>query len=425
MQEALYFDETVRIIPALLIGVATLLGSTQNIDFGSKFFDDLRKLFGQLQQSELDLAFRQANSIRCRELISNTGEWKQVGFLNDDRKLGDWHYDSIDEVKKDPTKYVFSGSCVGEQGPVKVVTSFPVQRPDQASGRTVRENNPVSMVFDSAADTYVFLLPYLYLERQEAEGSLYTERPPLFSSIPERNVSEEFRCKALTGPELTYRFLICRTRVVNRDRPLRANDRTVPSKQPLGNAAYQILSDGKEASSSVKLTFGDDVEPKGRVVPEQSAEPVPDVLPRPNQSWVSASPRAKLVDVSQDEFRLIFSAEARARIASPQLLTGQTMPTFVPESAVRGREYCLWQPASTAPFDSDDALFSLGFSKNAQSLVSAVFTVQALTGSPIATLQCYFPQSQTPDEITVERWTSIVGRHITLENRRQERTRLQ
>jgi hypothetical protein len=421
-------DEPVRIIATLIIGAATLFGATQNIDFGAKFFDDLRKLFGQLQQSELDQAFRRANSIRCRELVSNTGEWKQVAFLNDDRKLGDWHYDSIDEVKKDLTKYVFSGGCVGEQGPVKVVTSFPLQRRDEASGRTVRENNPVSVVFDSTANTYVFLLPYLYLERRDADGSsLYTEHPPRYSSIPEPNVSEEFRCKALTGPELTYRFLICRTRIVDRDRPERSKDRPLPPKQPLGNAAYQILSDGKEASSSVKLTFGDDVEPKGRVVPAPAPAPAPAPVPaspQPSDSWLPAPPQAKLVDVSQDEFRLSFNAEARARIGSPQFLTAQTISAFVPESVGRDREYCVWEPLSTAPFGSDSALFSLGFSKSAQSVISAVFTVQALTGSPIATLHCYFPQSQTPADITVARWTAIVGTHITLESRRHERIRM-
>src|SRR5689334_22685932 len=34
-------------------------------DFGSKFFDDLRSLFGRLQQSELDRAFQRAKPIHC------------------------------------------------------------------------------------------------------------------------------------------------------------------------------------------------------------------------------------------------------------------------------------------------------------------------------------------------------------------------
>src|SRR5207237_2424451 len=64
-------------------------------DFGRKFFDDLRSLFGRLQQSELDGAFRRAKPIDCSDLAGQMGEWKELAFLNDDRKLGDWHYDNL------------------------------------------------------------------------------------------------------------------------------------------------------------------------------------------------------------------------------------------------------------------------------------------------------------------------------------------
>src|SRR6266446_4506562 len=77
-------------------------------DFGSKFFDDLRSLFGRLQQSELDRAFQRAKPIHCSDLVGQTGEWKEVAFLNDDRNLGDWHFDSIQEVKSDLAAFVFS-----------------------------------------------------------------------------------------------------------------------------------------------------------------------------------------------------------------------------------------------------------------------------------------------------------------------------
>src|SRR5580700_5326759 len=70
-------------------------------DYGSKFFDDLKILFGRLQQSELQQAFRRANSVQCADLVGEKGMWKQVAFLNDDRTLGDWHFDSIDQVKED------------------------------------------------------------------------------------------------------------------------------------------------------------------------------------------------------------------------------------------------------------------------------------------------------------------------------------
>ncbi len=407
-----------RTLISLLIAGA-LFQTSQEKDFGTKFFDDLRKLFGRLQQSELDQAFRRANAVRCSELVSQTGEWKQVAFLNDDRKLGDWHYDDIDEVKKDPTKYVFSGSCLGEQGAVKVSTSFPIQESYRTSRVEVRNNGPVSVLFDSASNAYTFLLPYLYLDGKNASGTLYTEHPPLFTSKPEPSVSEEFRCKALSDPELTYRFLLCRTRVVNRDEPRQPADRRDAPRQPLGNAAYQILSDGKEASSSVKLTFGAEVDPNARVVapppPSPRAARASEAPATSDRLWQSASAQSKLVDIGQDEFRLRFNTESwGSEMARPQIFADRSTSAATPQA----KPYCEWRPDSSTSFDSENAVFSLGFSKNAQSIISAVFTIETFMGGRIGTLQCFFPDAQTPAELTVDRWSSIVGKHISIETRR-------
>src|SRR5690242_2826597 len=84
-------------------------------DFGSKFFDDLRSLFGRLQRSELDRAFQGAKPIRCSDLAGQAGEWKEVAFLNDDRKIGEWHYEKLEDVKGDLVAFVFSGNCRGEE----------------------------------------------------------------------------------------------------------------------------------------------------------------------------------------------------------------------------------------------------------------------------------------------------------------------
>ncbi len=81
----------------------------QNPDFGAKFLGDLQTLFGRLETSELDSAFQRAKAIRCSDLIGKSGEWKDVGFLNDNRNLAAWHHDDIDSVKSDPVRYVFSG----------------------------------------------------------------------------------------------------------------------------------------------------------------------------------------------------------------------------------------------------------------------------------------------------------------------------
>jgi hypothetical protein len=407
-----------------LIFIATLVTPPpQDKDFGSKFFDDLRKLFGRLQQSELDLAFRRANPVRCSELVSQTGEWKQVAFLNDDRKLGDWHYDNIDDVKKDPAKYVFSGSCRGEQGPVKLTTSFPVQETFKKPPLVVRNNDPVSVLFDSATNSYTFQLPYLYLASKDASGSLYTEHPPLLTSKAETAVSEEFRCKALSDPELRYRFLLCRTRVVGRDDAPQPQLRKQPQTQPLGNATYQILSDGKEAVSSVTLKFGDEVDSKSRVVTTEPPTRAAESVPAPERVWQSASPQTKLVEIGQDEFRLQFNPGTwKDKMTKPQLLMNQAVSPLVTSSppSLDG-EHCVWRPRPVARFDQDSAIFSLGFSKGLKSVTSAIFSIEDLSGALIGTLECRFPRSETPSEITIQQWQSVVGRHVAIEIRRPEK----
>jgi hypothetical protein len=57
----------------------------------------------------------------------------------------------------------------------------------------------------------------------------------------------------------------------------------------------------------------------------------------------------------------------------------------------------------------------LEFRKDAQSVV-AVFGMESDSGSALGSLQCSFPFSQTPADITVARWLSIVGSSITLES---------
>src|SRR5215813_13650340 len=99
----------------------------QNPDFGAKFLDDLKTLFGRLETSELDSAFQRTKAIRCSDLIGKSGEWKDVAFLNDNRNLAAWHYDDIDSVKSDPVRYVFSGMCTTEQAALRLETRYPIK----------------------------------------------------------------------------------------------------------------------------------------------------------------------------------------------------------------------------------------------------------------------------------------------------------
>lgn len=409
---------TLRRLAWIFVLWLPITSGAQNPDFGSKFFDDLRSLFGRLQKSELERAFQRAKPIHCSDLVEEKGEWKQVAFLNDDRKLGDWHYDSIDEVKRDLVRYVFSGTCRGEQGPVRVATSYPVRESVERfqdgkipfSKIVMRDNAPVSVVFDRQTDAYTFQLPYLYIEGKTGPDVIYTLTPPLTTSKAETEVTEEFRCKALSDAELTYRFLLCRTRVVASDpRIQRQNERQV-----LGNAAYYIFSDGKEASSSVKLRFGET---------DSTPAPTPEPLPATERKWQPGASQARLVSIGQGEFRLRFNPQTwKGRIDKPQLLVGQMLSDFVAASAPRNKEYCVWRPGLPNQVNrliengtGDLVLYSLAFRKELQAAATVVFEMENEMGFLLGTLECYFPQNQTPADVAVERWVSIVGRNIELD----------
>jgi hypothetical protein len=182
--------------------------------------------------------------------VDDGGEWKQVAFLNDNPKIANWHFDSLDMVKSDPVTFVFSGTCATTTATVTLTASFPVdetitlfrQGKIASSEIVIRHNEPVRVSLDPKTDAYNFQLPYLYIEGHTAYSISYTLNPPLATSKPEKAVAEDFLCKALSDPALRYRFLLCRTRLF-------------AGNQYLRNAGYYILSDGKEASSNVNLRF--------------------------------------------------------------------------------------------------------------------------------------------------------------------------
>jgi hypothetical protein len=119
------------------------------------------------------------------------------------------------------------------------------------SNVVVRENESVKASFDRSTNSYKFQLPFLYLEPRlvgQSSDALYTLMPPTAASKPVSDAAEEFQCKGVTDGDLIYRFLLCRTKLF-------APNRSVNWEK--GSFAYYILSDGKEASSSVRLNFGD------------------------------------------------------------------------------------------------------------------------------------------------------------------------
>lgn len=401
----------------------------QNPDFGEKFVDDLQRLFGRLEVSELDHAFQEAKPIRCSDLIGRTGEWKNVGFLNDNRNLAAWHHEDIDSVKNDPVRFVFSGMCTNEQSPLRLATRYPVKESyDQFrkgaipfSKIAVRDNAPVSVFFDRPTNSYTFQLPYLYAEGATRAETTYTFTPPASGSRVEVGFAAEFRCKAINDDDLTYRFLLCRTAFVNLNA---ANPKERIPNSP-NSWAYYIFSDGREASSTVNLSFKDVPFPKAPEPQQDSATPTHSA----DAGWEAVQPQSKLVDVGDREFRLRFDPTIwTARIGKPQSIENGTVSPFTVGSAPsRTKDTCVWQSvASTqtnrllALIDGEN-LFTLGFQKRASAGIAVSFDVDGGNGR-IGSLQCYFPQSQTPADVTVSQWNAIVGSSIAIEVRRTDPT---
>jgi len=399
--------------------------------FGTKFFDDLRSLFGRLQQADLDRAFDRAKELRCSDMVDQSGEWKEVAFLNEDRKLGNWHFDNIEDVKADLTKFVFSSDCRGQDSRLTVATSYPVQESMDRleKGRialsqvTIIDNAPVKVTFESSDRAAVFELPYVYVDTNKAGPTpVYTLAPPLTTSKRVPGLAIGFRCKAVSDVDPTYLFMLCQTQMIDHNVPAPRPGARVP----LGNAAYYILSDGKEASSSVKLVFGnvDDAIP-GPQPAAPSASPSLKPAAADDNAWHPAAPEAKLQDVSEQTFRLRFNPQSwKDRIDKPQIITGQAISGWNGTSPPnRDQQYCVWRPlqaSQLAPLlakENETAfVYSLRLTSNRQSPTTAIFEVENDKGENLTSLQCYFPpQSRTPADITVAQWLSIVGSHIQIE----------
>src|ERR1051325_6052951 len=89
----------------------TIPAATDNAAAVTKYFEQLRRIFGKFSQSDLQQVFQEANPIKCPELVQGRGEWKPVAFFNDKRELGAWYHETIDEVKTDLRTYTFKGVC--------------------------------------------------------------------------------------------------------------------------------------------------------------------------------------------------------------------------------------------------------------------------------------------------------------------------
>jgi hypothetical protein len=431
--------------------------------YGSKFFNQLRSLFGRFLDSDLQRSFQDATPIDCSELISNKGEWRPVAFFNEDRSLGEWCRNSLEEVKSDLTVFTFKGPCRGERGSIQMSSEFPVDASVQSYNRgeidlnkvDVTVNPPVNAVFDIRTGAYAFDLPYLFLTGQRGSMKVYSLAAPTVNDAYARDVTSSWECKAVKSSDVTYRFLICRTSTIGRN-----SLENVQNRRAFGASAFFILSDGMETHTSVNMSFGDarillPDEPKqnpaappapgsapARTAPqtEPAAAPVrlgppvrilpaapeassaKNVETAPTGDWKSPEPQSKLND-SRKKFRLRFSPQTwNGKIDAPQILIDQRVVPL-PARPREGSDYCAWHPGtsglagnllSNAPELSLRYIMG-GFDKSVQSPASFVFDLKTDSGILLGKLQCYFARTAFADDILFDRWVSIVGGNIALE----------
>jgi hypothetical protein len=254
--------------------------SREDSAYGTEFFDELRTIFGRFRNSDLQRVFQEAKAIQCSELVSGKGEWRTVAFFNEDRKLGDWYKQSLEEVKSDLADFKFTGSCREETSKLRVATEFPTEGSLEAYNKRqidfrqidITVNDPVDVVLNSRTMAYTFDLPYLFLQR--GSQHVYSFMAPDRNAYYADDVAGRWECKIAAAKDVTYRFLICHTMIVPRG-PAAKNMRWQAS---FGSAGFFILSDGMKAQASVNILFGD--KPSSSRKPLDS-EPSQTYPPRP------------------------------------------------------------------------------------------------------------------------------------------------
>ena len=423
MYNRLVVRRGICVLLVLLSGIGVALGQADRYD--RKFFIQLRGVFGRFRDSDLERVFDQAKPIQCSELINDEGEWRTVAFFNENRELGDWYRRNFDEVKTDPAVFIFKGVCRGEHGPVQLTTKFPVTETIEAYNQrridfdeiAVNMNPAVRAGFDPPTEAYTFELPYLFLVNERDGEHLYSLDPPRLVDRYNyaRNVVDSWSCKSVVAENVTYQFLICRTTTLPRNLAERNYGRA------FGASAYFILSDGKEASSSVKLSY--DSDDSKHTIEDPGATPEADNAAgaaTPLQ-WEIPEPEEKIVDVVRDEFRLSFAPQTwSGRIGVAQVLYAKRISSLEAAKPAEGADYCMWLPGSadTAPrlLTNDPVAYGVtARNQDGQSSTSIDVSMNTPAGVHLGTLQCIFPRASSATAIDFQRWTSIVGDQLLLE----------
>ncbi len=344
--------------------------------------------------------------------MNDKGEWRTVAFFNEKRELGDWYRTNFDEVKNDLAVFIFKGVCRGDHAPVQLTTKFPVRESLDAFNErkiglddvAVNVNAPARASFDSQTEAYTFDLPYLFLISQKENENLYSLEPPrlLGRDTYAKDVIDHWDCKSVTAENVTYQFLICRTTTLSRN----------PAERSFGHAAfgasaYFILSDGKEASSAVKLTFDD-----GNSLNLANEAPAP-----PPTEWETPDADERLVNIVRNEFRIRFNRETwTGRTSEAQVLSGQKWISLTSFMPAQGADYCVWLPGGASVFSGDAEYAVTWRDQDGTSSTSFHFDIAA-AGQHAGTLQCFFPRVSSAASVPFGRWTSIAGSNLTLEIR--------
>jgi hypothetical protein len=396
-------------------------------DYGTKFFDQLRTLFGRFRDADLQRAFDSAGPVPCSQLISDNGEWREVAFFNEDRRLGDWFHQSLESVKSDMSVYVFKGLCRSDRSNVQLVTKFPVRDTLDAYNErrinlqqvVVNVNAPVVAAFDPRTEAYAFDLPYLYaVQDPNTASTVYSLTAEHVSDRYDQQVTNHWECKAVHAPDVTFQFMICRTGTLPKSRALQ--DRVRPA---YGSSAFFILSDGREASTSVKLSFGggDDSHPQTTIdVPsERGSNPTA-------RAWAVVEAPGRFGELAHGEFRIRFNpARWMYKVNETQVLLDGGMSGLAQAHAPAGADYCIWNPTSNPalsrvldpePEKSVGDLITLSDGSRTSS-VSVSFEMKTLDGSRLGSLQCFFPRAESAGAISFDRWNAIVGDNLSLEVR--------
>jgi hypothetical protein len=393
------------------------------------FFLQLRNVFGKFQEGDLRRSFQNAQAVKCSTLVSDTGEWRPVAFFNEDPKLGAGYHRSLEEVKREVDLYTFKGACGKEDADVQLVTKYPVRDSldKYAAARIplsevdVNVNAPVTAKYNPRSQGYFFELPYLYsVQGPPGSRDVFSLRPMRATDRYVTHVTNHWDCKSVRSNDVTFQFLICETAVLPRNLP-----RNSEVTQTFGSYAYLILSDGKEATTSAKLSFGtpgDDEKAPAAPAPDPApAAPAAPAKDTPGvEGWQTPGPTSKLGEADKTEFRIRFSPQTWAgKATTAQVLSDQKMAAFDAAKPPTGIDYCAWRPTTSSLVarvlgNEPDAEVSYTLTASA-SPTTISFDMKTHNGTRLGTLQCVFQGANSA--IPFERWVAAVGAHLTLEVR--------